>query len=135
MKKTVFSLMLLMSVAFLISSCGKEEEQTEKERVIELLTSGKWYYHKYYKWTCFDNNDYWEFKTDGTFKETWDFGDDTYTISEDGKTITLNYELPCTISNISISESTFRFTITFSEGSPSDVVLAKTVAPACEKEK
>lgn len=130
MKKSVLSLMLLMSVAFLISSCGKEEKQTEKERVIELLTSGRWYYQSFDDVNCFDNTDYWEFKTDGTFKETWDFGDDTYTISEDGKTITLNFEYPLTISNISISESTFSFTITFSEGS-SNVVLAKTVAPAC----
>lgn len=114
MKKVVLMLMFMIGAAVTFTSCKKDEEKTEKEKNLELLVSGKWYYQSYKTngsnntaYTCFTSANYWEFKSDGTFNETWDFGDGTYTISEDGKTLSLttgNYTNTFTITSISNSE-------------------------------
>lgn len=115
MKKLTTIFMLFMAVA-MITSCGKEEKETEKERVLKLLTSGNWYYVNFennktgYEQDCFDNTDYWEFEANGNLEDSWDFGNGTYTISEDGKTITATIgDGTFTISNITITETDFSF--------------------------
>lgn len=122
--------MLFMAVA-MVTSCGKDKE-TEKERVQKLLTSGKWFYEKFennktdYEQDCFDNTDYWEFEANGNLEDNWDFGDGTYTISEDGKTITATIgDGTFTISNITITETDFSFNMSNSTYD-FDFTLSKT---------
>ncbi len=112
MKKAIITLLLFVSVATMVTSCKKESKKSEKEKNIELLVSGKWYYNSYNTRTCFDANDYFEFKSDGTFTETWDFGNGTYTLSEDGKTLALQFpkETSLNLSITSINASNLIFT-------------------------
>lgn len=136
MKKLTTIFMLFVAIA-MVTSCGKNKE-TEKERVLKLLTSGNWYYQKYenleteYEADCFDNTDYWAFSSNGSFEENWDFGDGTYTISEDGKTIVIEFspEVTFTISNITITENTFSFDLS-NEDDNLRFTLSKT-ADVCE---
>lgn len=131
MKRITTIFMLFMAVA-MITSCGKNKE-TEKERVLKQLTSGKWFYEKVkniktgYESDCFNSSNYWEFDSSGNVEEHWDFGDGTYTISEDGKTIVVkfNYGDTFTISNITITESTFSFNLN-NDGHSFKFTLSKT---------
>lgn len=134
--------MLFISTALVFTSCKKDEEQSEKERVTVLLTSGKWYYQSFNTSRCFNEDSYWEFKSDGSVIDTWNFEGSsrflgssrnlTYTVSEDGKSITListaansstnTYNLTIT----SINASELKFSINYSSGTSDNVVLAKT---------
>jgi hypothetical protein len=135
MKKATILFMLFLSTAVVFTSC-KKEEQSEKERVTALLRSGKWYYQSFNTPRCFNENFYWEFKSDGSAIDTWDFEgssrDLTYTVSEDGKSMTListaanssanTYNLTIT----SINSSELKFSINYQSGTADNVVLAKT---------
>lgn len=132
MKKVLFMLMLMIGTAATFTSCKKDDEKTEKEKNLELLVSGKWYYQSYRNsgsssaYTCFTAADYWEFKSDGTVSETWDFGNGTYSISEDGKTLSVttgNYTNTFTITSISNSE--LKLNLAGSKSS-ADLSMAKT---------
>lgn len=140
MKKVLFMLMFFAGIATTLTSCKKDDEKTEKEKTLELLTSGKWYYQSYKITgstntnTCFNASSYWEFKADGTFNETWDFGSGPYAISEDGKTINAtsgknSYAITIT----AISNSNFSFTLSNGKVSQ-EFVLAKT-ALTCSTKK
>lgn len=136
MKKTIITFLLFVSVATMVSSCKKESKKSEKEKNIELLVSGKWYYNSFNTRTCFTANHYWEFKSDGTFTETWDFGNGngTYTLSEDGKTLVLKLAGSTSTYNVSITSintSNLIFNLMFDDGS-STVTLSKTVG-TCNK--
>jgi len=103
-----------------------------------LLTSQKWYYSKLKnptgESTCFDATNFWEFKTDGSYKNKsyWTNESGTYEISEDGKTITLNSGSEnWTISEISISKNTFSFTILYEAGA-TNFTLSKTAGTGCD---
>lgn len=136
MKKSTILFMLFISTALVFTSCKKDEEQSEKERVTVLLTSGKWYYQSFNTSRCFNEDSYWEFKSDGSVIDTWGFEGNsrnlTYTVSEDGKSITListaanssanTYNLTIT----SINASELKFSINYSSGTSDNVVLAKT---------
>lgn len=131
MKKAIITLMLLVSVTTVIISCKKDDKKSEKEKVTELLVGSKWYY-EYTKdrfgniaTDCFNENDYWEFKADGTSNEKFmDIGSDTYTISEDGKTITLSsgFILSVTL----IDQSKFKFLIVGEGETLYEINLSKT---------
>lgn len=136
MKKSTILFMLFISTALVFTSCKKDEEQSEKERVTVLLTSGKWYYQSFNTSRCFNEDSYWEFQSDGSVIDTWGFEGNsrnlTYTVSEDGKSITListaanssanTYNLTIT----SINASELKFSINYSSGTSDNVVLAKT---------
>lgn len=94
-------LVLTIGIATAITSCKKDKE-TEKQRVEKLLVSGKWYWHAIAiisgsgntTHSCFNANDYWEFKADGTWSERgwWNATTgNSYTVSADGKTVTLKF--------------------------------------------
>ncbi len=92
MKKNLTLIILFIS-AITLNSCKKDKAKKDGE----LLTSGKWYYdyvdnlHNVGTSSCFNENDYIEFRTDGTLSIT-SLGDGTYTLNEDGKTFTLNLD-------------------------------------------
>ena len=94
MKNILFVLLLLIGISTLNSSCKKDSKDNA------LLTSGKWYYsynkiiHTAAERDCFNENDYFEFRTDGTVTAS-NLGDGTYTLTEDGKgfSMTLNSNL------------------------------------------
>ncbi len=118
MKKIIIMFMLAVSLATVATSC-KKDKQSEKERVTALLISGKWYTQSltFSNGTirnCFNSTDFWEFKADGTFSDTVVSNGYTYTVSDDGKTITIfgDVELPLAVT--SISQSTLE--VTLSEG-------------------
>lgn len=132
MKKAIIILMLFVSATSVITSCKKDDKKSEKERVTELLVSGKWYY-QYIKDSygniaidCFNNKDYWEFKADGTCTEQFLANESgTYTLSDDGKTVTLSSGL--IISVTSINQTEFKFTLSEKEGTEKyEIILSKT---------
>ena len=134
MKKTLFMMMLMLGIAATLTSCKKEEDptKTEKEKTIELLVTGKWYYQSYKTTgassgnTCFNGTHYWEFKADGTFDETYNFSAGTYTVSEDGKTVTAKIaQNIITITVGALTSNNFDFKLVFL-GSSSDIMLSKT---------
>ncbi len=131
MKKTRLLLLLLISATMVFTACEKDNKpKTEKERVTQLLVSGKWYYQTFKgvdnTKSCWEPSNYWEFKTNGSFDEHWDFGTGTYVVSADGKTINLTREGAWTISDILIDNNTFSFKLTGS-GSTFEITLSKTV--------
>lgn len=93
-------LLLFIGIITLITSCKKDKDDKA------LLTSGKWYYD-YIKNnraggtinSCFNETHYIEFRTDGTVSMvTFDKGredrslvEGTYSLSGDGKTLTMNF--------------------------------------------
>lgn len=89
MKKTLVLLLLTFSVATVITSCKKDKDNSN-----QLLTSGKWYYdyvdnlHNVGTDNCFNETDYIEFKSDGTFYASR-LGNGNYTLSDGGKTISI----------------------------------------------
>ncbi|HMV14071.1 MAG: hypothetical protein IT275_08135 [Chitinophagales bacterium] len=137
MKKTLIFFLLFIGAATVMTSCKKTAAQTEKERVLELLTSGKWYYQSYQNlpdgeiYTCFNAVDYFEFETDGSFEETWDFGNSTYTIAEDGKSIVLNLgeggAIPTT-ATVTITETSLKLVIDWDEGGETEYIFSKTAS-------
>ncbi|MFM2283854.1 MAG: hypothetical protein RL222_1358 [Bacteroidota bacterium] len=141
MKKVLFLFLLFIGAASMMTSCKKEEE-TEKQRVSNLLTKSKWFYTSKQTvgvdeepYTCFDENDYFEFKTDGTFTETWDFGDGTYTVSEDGKVLTLafTYDTDTYLVDIkSIDANTMKLIFDYGEGLV-EYTYSKTASDGCPK--
>lgn len=108
------------------------KKKDEKRKVVELLTNEKWYYQSVNNNTCF-NSDYWEFKTDGTFDENRVFGDGTYTFSEDGKTIQTTFDngTKATFSNISISNTSFSFILTFDDDFDGYTIVLSKIANIC----
>ncbi|MEN9449359.1 MAG: hypothetical protein RJA25_2649 [Bacteroidota bacterium] len=141
MKKTLFLLMLFIGAATVMTSCKKEDKLTEKQRVFQLLTSGKWYYQTYQNLPhgaisrCFDSTDYFHFHTDSTFTETWDFGNSTYTVAEDGKSIILNLGegggKPYSAVLVTITNNSLKFTINWGKGDSSEYSFAKTALDGC----
>lgn len=91
MKNIRTLLMSLIGTIAFISSCKKDEGESTKAQ----LTSGKWYYdfvdnlHNAGTSSCFNESDYFEFRADGTVTSSR-LGEGTYTLSDDGKTFTLN---------------------------------------------
>ncbi len=114
------AILLMVVTVSLTTSCkkdsekDKEGENTEKERVTELLVSTTWYYETYKPFgeeleTCFDGESYFEFKSDGKFVQRYRglVFNGTYSVNADGKTITDSYGGTITIT--SINQSTFKF--------------------------
>ncbi|WP_155977960.1 hypothetical protein [Pedobacter glucosidilyticus] len=108
-----------------------------------LLTSRKWYYQSFNTSRCFDEDSYWEFKSDGSVIDTWNFEGSsrflgssrnlTYTVSEDGKSIILISSGPNISTNTynltitSVNASELKFSINYYiSGTPDNVILAKT---------
>ncbi|HPA35106.1 MAG TPA: hypothetical protein PLA16_01995 [Chitinophagales bacterium] len=145
MKKVLFLFLLFIGAASMMTSCKKEEEKiSEKQRVFNLLTSGKWYYSSSLRIgddepnTCFDENDYYDFNTDSTFEETWDFGEGgTFEVAEDGKSVSLVFTSPSeyatyTPTIVSISESSLKLQFDF-ESSDYEYTFSKTASDGCPK--
>lgn len=90
MKNRLILLLLLISTVAWSSSCKKDDDNNA------LLTSGKWYYdfvdnlHNVGTHSCFNKEDYIEFKADGMFSASHLLGDGTYTLSDDGKSLTIS---------------------------------------------
>lgn len=97
MKKVLFMLMLMVGTTTAITSCKKETKKSAKEQNLEYLQSGKWYIQQRGDNTCFDADDFLEFKKDGTVGGVE--GAPTYSLSEDGKTLTVG-DLPVIITEI-----------------------------------
>ena len=140
MKKVLFLFLLFIGAASMMTSCKKEEEKiSEKQRVFNLLTSGKWYYSSSVKiggtkpYACFDENDYFDFKTDSTFEDTWDFGNGTFEVAEDGKSVSLVLDYSTyTPTIVSISESSLKLQFDF-ESSDYEYTFSKTASDGCPK--
>ncbi len=145
MKKVLFLFLLFIGAASMMTSCKKEEDKiSEKQRVFNLLTSGKWYYSSSLRIgddepnTCFDENDYYDFNTDSTFEETWDFGEGgTFEVAEDGKSVSLVFTSPSeyatyTPTIVSISESSLKLQFDF-ESSDYEYTFSKTASDGCPK--
>ena len=141
MKKVLFLFLLFIGAASMMTSCKKEEDKiSEKQRVFNLLTSGKWYYSSSLRIgddepnTCFDENDYYDFNTDSTFEETWDFGEGgTFEVAEDGKSVSLVFEYATyTPTIVSISESSLKLQFDF-ESSDYEYTFSKTASDGCPK--
>ncbi|HQD13568.1 MAG TPA: hypothetical protein PLW43_11520 [Chitinophagales bacterium] len=142
MKKVLFLFLLFIGAASMMTSCKKEEDKiSEKQRVFNLLTSGKWYYSSILRIgddepnTCFDENDYYDFNTDSTFEETWDFGDGTFEVAEDGKSVSLVFDYATyTPTIVSISESSLKLQFDFDiESSDYEYTFSKTASDGCPK--
>lgn len=114
-------LMLMVGATTAITSC-KKDKKSEKEQNLEHLQSGKWYVQQMGTNTCYDERHFFEFKKDGTIA-SFD-GPTTYTLSEDGKTLTIAASAGTwEITEISSTKLTFKVT----SGSTSTVwQLAKT---------
>lgn len=137
MKKSLVMLMLVLGTMALLTAC-KKDEKTAKETATENLTSGKWFYQSFKNSTsstprtCFTAADYWEFKADGTFTETRDFGNGTYTVSEDGKTLTLQLSnessAPASVVSVtSLNTNNFSFKLNYrGTGSEYEFTTSKT---------
>ena len=144
MKKVLFLFLLFIGAASMMTSCKKEEDKiSEKQRVFNLLTSGKWYYSSSLKnggkigadepYTCFDENDYFDFKTDSTFEDTWDFGNGTFEVAEDGKSVSLVLDYSTyTPTIVSISESSLKLLFDF-EKTDYEYTFSKTASDGCPK--
>ncbi|MNR19825.1 hypothetical protein D3C85_1366380 [compost metagenome] len=138
MKKIILMLLLTSSITFLGTSCkkDKETEKTQKEKTLELLVSAKWYFQSYKEGddtdNCFNNTDYWEFKSDGTFNTPWFDEKISFTLNEDGKTFNFKYfgyNLTGTI--VSIDENNLKFTLSGEDWYTEEYTLAKTPAKPC----
>ena len=141
MKKVLFLFLLFIGAASMMTSCKKEEDKiSEKQRVFNLLTSEKWYYTSSVAigdddepYTCFDEDDYYDFNTDSTFEETWDFGDGTFEVAEDGKSVSLVFDYATyTPTIVSISESSLKLQFDF-ESSDYEYTFSKTASDGCPK--
>lgn len=141
MKKVLFLFLLFIGAASMMTSCKKEEDKiSEKQRVFNLLTSGKWYYSSSLRIgddepnTCFDEYSYYDFNTDSTFEETWDFGEGgTFEVAEDGKSVSLVFEYATyTPTIVSISESSLKLQFDF-ESSDYEYTFSKTASDGCPK--
>lgn len=142
MKKVLFLFLLFIGAASMMTSCKKEEDKiSEKQRVFNLLTSGKWYYSSSLRigddepYTCFDENDYYDFNTDSTFEDTWDFGNGTFEVAEDGKSVSLVLDYSTyTPTIVSISESSLKLLFDIdSESSDYEYTFSKTASDGCPK--
>jgi hypothetical protein len=120
MKKLQTTILItFLAFATALVSC-KKDEPADTNR--DLLVGKKWYYQSLTVaggaaqpiiYLNFDVTDYWLFKADGTYEETWDFDNGTYTLSSDKKTINIRvgtYNQDFSITKINSSELEFNFT-------------------------
>jgi hypothetical protein len=86
----LFLLLITLVTSVTFTSCKKDEEPSNQTLLVK-----KWYYKSYvtsgYSTTAFYADDYWEFKADGTFEETWDWGNGTYTLTNNQNTISVTF--------------------------------------------
>lgn len=122
MKKSLIILLLCVGTAIAITSCKKDGAKKNKE----LLTSGKWYYDYITNHraggtvnSCFNETHYMEFKTNGNVAiVTFDRGREdhtlvngTYTLSEDGKNLSINTDRQWTATIHLIKDNYLRITM------------------------
>ncbi|MRX45978.1 hypothetical protein [Pedobacter puniceum] len=89
----LFLMLVTLTASLTFTSCKKDEEPSNQTLLVK-----KWYYKSYvtsgYSTTAFYADDYWDFKANGTFEETWDWGDGNYTLINDQKTISISFPGP-----------------------------------------
>ena len=147
MQKTLTLLLLFISFIALNSSCKKDEAKKNKE----LLISGKWYYDYITNHraggtvnNCFNEAHYIEFKTDGKIDMvTFDRGREdhtlvngTYTLSEDGKNLSIITDRSWTGTIHLIKDNYLRITLAPDNFYSYELVLAhKKANPNCQPAK
>ncbi|WP_304064770.1 hypothetical protein [Pedobacter glucosidilyticus] len=86
----LFLLLVTLTTSITFTSCKKDEEPSNQTLLVK-----KWYYKSFvrqgYSTTAFYADDYWEFKADGTFEETWDWGNGNYTLTNNQNTISITF--------------------------------------------
>lgn len=89
----LFLMLATLTASLTFTSCKKDDGPDNKTLLVK-----KWYYKSYvtsgYSTTAFYADDYWDFKANGTFEETWDWGNGTYTLINDQKTISITFPGP-----------------------------------------
>lgn len=141
--KKLQTIIIITFLAFstALMSCKKDETATNKD----LLIGKKWYYKTYtYQsigsdaksiYNVFNSDDFWNFKADGTHEETWDWGNGTYTLSDDQKIINVKigtFIYNMNITKINETELEFNYTST-GKGSGNNAFVLSTVPLANDK--
>ncbi|WP_026902553.1 hypothetical protein [Pedobacter glucosidilyticus] len=89
----LFLLLVTLATSVTFTSCKKDDGPDNQTLLVK-----KWYYKSYasgdFSTTSFYLDDYWDFKANGTFEETWDWGDGNYTLINDQKTISISFPGP-----------------------------------------
>ncbi|KHJ38836.1 hypothetical protein PBAC_09460 [Pedobacter glucosidilyticus] len=86
----LFLMLATLTASLTFTSCKKDDGPDNKTLLVK-----KWYYKSFansnFSTTSFYADDYWDFKANGTFEETWDWGNGNYTLINDQKTISISF--------------------------------------------
>jgi hypothetical protein len=103
----LFLLLVTLTTSLTFTSCKKDEEPSNQTLLVK-----KWYYKSFvtsgYSTTAFYSDDYWDFKANGTFEETWDWGNGNYSLINDQKTIVISFPSDAVRALASVSSENFK---------------------------